>query len=210
MQGRGAFFRGAIVERIAMCHTVRVAPPSASFDRDQLSAALSRVGQGSQAALAEVYQKSSAKLFGICLRILGDRSEAEDALQDIYVNVWRKAGSFDPARASPITWLAALARNRSIDRRRARGTREVAPVEDAAEVPDGADDVLTRLLAAEEGGRIAACLSELEARQNSAIRSAFYEGLSYPELAARLAVPLGTVKSWIRRGLLRLKDCLER
>jgi hypothetical protein len=68
MQGRGAFFRGAIVERIAMCHTVRVAPPSASFDRDQLSAALSRVGQGSQAALAEVYQKSSAKLFGICLR----------------------------------------------------------------------------------------------------------------------------------------------
>ena len=193
-----------------MCHTLPVAPPSASFERDQLSAALARVGQGSQAALAEVYQKSSAKLFGICLRILGDRSEAEDALQDIYVNVWRKAGSFDPARASPITWLAALARNRSIDRRRSRGSRETAPMEDAAEVPDGGDDALTRLLAAEEGSQVAACLGELEARQNSAIRSAFYEGLSYPELATRLAVPLGTVKSWIRRGLLRLKDCLER
>jgi RNA polymerase sigma-70 factor (ECF subfamily) len=191
-----------------MCHSRHV--DSASSDRNQLSAALSRVGEGSQDALAEVYRRTSAKLFGICLRILGDRSEAEDALQDIYVNVWRKAGSFDPARASPITWLAALARNRSIDRRRARGTRDMAPVEDAAELPDGGEDALTRLLAAEEGGHIAACLEELEVRQNGAIRSAFYEGLSYPELAARLAVPLGTVKSWIRRGLLRLKDCLER
>jgi RNA polymerase sigma-70 factor (ECF subfamily) len=193
-----------------MCQTASVDRHSASFDRDQLSAALARVAEGSQAALAEVYQRSSAKLFGICLRILGDRSEAEDALQDIYVNVWRKAGSFDPARASPITWLAALARNRSIDRRRARGTRESAPVEEAAELADGGDDALTRLLAAEEGVRIATCLDELDARQNGAIRSAFYEGLSYPELAARASVPLGTMKSWIRRGLLRLKDCLER
>ena len=193
-----------------MCHTRTVDRHSASFDRDQLSAALARVAAGSQAALAEVYQRSSAKLFGICLRILGDRSEAEDALQDIYINVWRKAGSFDPARASPITWLAALARNRSIDRRRARGTRDMGPVEDAAEVADGGEDALTRLMAAEEGVRISACLEELEARQNRAIRSAFYEGLSYPELAARSAVPLGTMKSWIRRGLLRLKDCLER
>jgi RNA polymerase sigma-70 factor (ECF subfamily) len=193
-----------------MCHSLCVDRPSASYDRDQLSAALARVAGGSQAALAEVYGKSSAKLFGICLRILGDRSEAEDALQDIYVNVWRKAGSFDPARASPITWLAALARNRSIDRRRARGTREMAPVEDAADIADGSDDALTRLMAEEEGGRIATCLDELEARQNRAIRSAFFEGLSYPELAAQSAVPLGTMKSWIRRGLLRLKDCLER
>jgi RNA polymerase sigma-70 factor (ECF subfamily) len=182
----------------------------ASLDRESLSRALGRVAEGSQAALADVYGKSSAKLFGICLRILGDRSEAEDALQDIYVNVWRKAGSFDPARASPITWLAALARNRSIDRLRARGTREMAPVEDAADVADGSDDALTRLMAAEEGGRIASCLDELETRQNRAIRSAFYEGRSYPELADQWAVPLGTMKSWIRRGLLRLKDCLER
>jgi RNA polymerase sigma-70 factor (ECF subfamily) len=195
---------------MTICHIPRVASSSASSERDQLSAALARVGEGSRPALAEVYQKSSAKLFGICLRILGDRSEAEDALQDIYINVWRKAGSFDPARASPITWLAALARNRSIDRVRARGTRQVAPVEDAAEVPDGAPDALARLSEAEDASRISACLGELEDRQNRAIRGAFYEGLSYPELAARGAVPLGTMKSWIRRGLLRLKDCLER
>ena len=190
--------------------TALVDRSSASFDRDQLSGALARVGEGSQAALAEVYQRTSAKLFGICLRILGDRSEAEDALQDIYINVWRKAGSFDPARASPITWLATLARNRSIDRRRARGSRETAPVEDANELPDESPDALTRLTAAQEGVRIASCLGELEDRQNRAIRAAFYEGLSYPDLAARWAVPLGTMKSWIRRGLLRLKDCLER
>jgi RNA polymerase sigma-70 factor (ECF subfamily) len=131
-------------------------------------------------------------------------------LQDIYINVWRKAGSFDPARASPITWLAALARNRSIDRRRAGGTRETVPVEEAGEIPDSAADALTRLTAAQEGRRVASCLGELEERQNSAIRAAFFDGLSYPELATRWAVPLGTMKSWIRRGLLRLKDCLER
>ena len=182
----------------------------ASFDRDQLSASLARVAEGSQAALADVYQKTSAKLFGICLRILGDRSEAEDALQDIYINVWRKAASFDPAKASPITWLAVLARNRSIDRRRASGSRQTVPVEDAAEIPDGADDALTRLTSAEDGARVATCMGELEERQHKAIRSAFFEGLSYPELAERSAVPLGTMKSWIRRGLLRLKDCLER
>lgn len=184
---------------------------SASFDRDQLSAALARVGEGSQAALAEVYQRTSAKLFGICIRILGERSEAEDALQEIYVNVWRKAGSFDPAKASPITWLATLARNRSIDRKRALGSRGAsAPVEEALDLADDRPDALARLETAEEGSRIAACLSELEDRQNRAIRAAFYEGLSYPELASHWAVPLGTVKSWVRRGLLRLKDCLER
>lgn len=186
-------------------------PPQAAREREQLSLALARVAQGSQAALAEVYGKTSAKLFGICIRILEERSEAEDALQEIYVNVWRKAGSFDPAKASPITWLAALARNRSIDRRRSLRSRGAsAPVEEALDLADDRPDALARLEAAEEGSRIAACLSELEGRQDRAIRAAFYEGLSYPELALRLAVPLGTVKSWIRRGLLRLKDCLER
>jgi RNA polymerase sigma-70 factor (ECF subfamily) len=189
-------------------------PPSqtsASSEREQLALALGRVAQGSQAALGEVYQRTSAKLFGICIRILEERSEAEDALQEIYVNVWRKAGSFDPAKASPITWLAALARNRSIDRKRALASRGAsAPVEEALDLADDAPDALARLESREESGRIDACLSELDDRQNRAIRATFYEGLSYPELASRWAVPLGTMKSWIRRGLIRLKDCLER
>jgi RNA polymerase sigma-70 factor (ECF subfamily) len=183
---------------------------SPSHEREQLSTALAAVAEGSRGALAEVYRRTSPKLFGICIRILGERSEAEDALQEIYLNVWRKAGSFDPAKASPITWLATLARNRSIDRRRALGPRAFSPVEEALDLPDTRPDALHGLEAAEEGARIATCLGELEDRQNRAIRATFYEGLTYPELAQRWAVPLGTVKSWIRRGLLRLRDCLDR
>src|SRR5213078_3280 len=91
---------------------------TADAARSQLAAALVRVAGGDRAALRMVYQDTSAKLFGVCLRILKDRSEAEDVLQDIYVTVWRKAATFDPSRASPITWLVAVARNRSIDRLR--------------------------------------------------------------------------------------------
>jgi RNA polymerase sigma-70 factor (ECF subfamily) len=185
---------------------------SGSTERDELSAALGRVAGGSQSALAEVYQKTSAKLFGICIRILGERGEAEDALQDIFISVWRKAGTFDAAKASPITWLATLARNRSIDRKRSKASRApAAPLGDEAmDVADEAPLALAGLEAAEESGRITLCLGELEERQNRAIRAAFYEGLSNPEHAQRSAVPLGTMKSWIRRGLLRLRECLER
>ncbi|HEX8513461.1 MAG TPA: sigma-70 family RNA polymerase sigma factor [Allosphingosinicella sp.] len=183
-----------------------------SIERDELAAALGRVAGGSRSALAEVYHKTSAKLFGICIRILGERAEAEDALQDIFISVWRKAGTFDAAKASPITWLAALARNRSIDRKRSQASRAPTSAmgDEAIEVADEAPDALAGLESAEEAGRIALCLGELEERQNRAIRAAFYEGLSYPEVARRLAVPLGTMKSWVRRGLLRLRECLER
>jgi RNA polymerase sigma-70 factor (ECF subfamily) len=183
-----------------------------SIERDALSASLHRVAGGSRAALADVYQKTSAKLFGICIRILGDRGEAEDALQDIFISVWRKADTFDAAKASPITWLAALARNRSIDRKRSLASRgSPAPMgEEAMAVADDAPDALAALETGEEAGRIAFCLAELEERQNRAIRAAFFDGLSYPELAERASVPLGTMKSWIRRGLIRLRECLDR
>src|SRR5262245_28834856 len=91
----------------------------ADATRSQLAAALVRVAAGDRAALRLIYQDTSAKLFGVCLRILNDRGEAEDVLQDVYVTVWRKAATFDPSRASPITWMVAIARNRSIDRLRA-------------------------------------------------------------------------------------------
>jgi RNA polymerase sigma-70 factor (ECF subfamily) len=179
--------------------------------RRRLSDALARAGRGSQAALSEVYEATSAKLFGICLRILHDRAEAEDALQDIYLNVWRKAGSFDAERASPITWLATLARNRSIDRLRAAGGgRRSDPVEAALEVADPSPDAASMLETAETGGRLAACLGELEAQRGDAIRTAFFGGVTYAELAERSGVALGTMKSWIRRGLLQLRECMER
>src|SRR5437016_9486537 len=104
-------------------------------NRSQLAAALARVAAGDRAALRIVYQDTSAKLFGVCLRILNDRSEAEEVLQDVFVTVWRKAASFDATRASPITWLVAIARNRSIDRLRSSGgRRRTEPIEAASAV----------------------------------------------------------------------------
>jgi RNA polymerase sigma factor (sigma-70 family) len=179
--------------------------------RSQLAAALVRVAGGDRAALRIVYQDTSAKLFGVCLRILKDRSEAEDVLQDVYVTVWRKAGSFDPGRASPITWLVAIARNRAIDRLRAGAAgRRTEPIEQATDVRDPSPAAVDVVEAAQEHRRLAGCLEELETRQSAAIRSAFLDGATYDELAVRMGVPLGTMKSWIRRGLLKLRACLER
>jgi RNA polymerase sigma factor (sigma-70 family) len=183
----------------------------AEAPRSQLAAALARVAAGDRAALRLVYQDTSAKLFGVCLRILNDRSEAEDVLQDVYVTVWRKAAAFDPGRASPITWLVAIARNRAIDRLRSSAvSRRMEPIESADAVSDPSPAALERVELAQQQQRLAGCLEELEARQATAIRTAFLDGATYEELAARMSVPLGTMKSWIRRGLLKLRACLER
>jgi len=180
-------------------------------ERQQLVDALERIGAGDEGALGEVYDRTSAKLFGVCLRILGDRGEAEDALQEVYVSVWRRAGSFDASRASAVTWLATLARNRAIDRLRAAGRPcATAPIEAALAMPDTADDALALLEAGEDRARLTGCIEELETRQSGAIRAAFFDGYTYAELAAREDVPLATMKSWVRRGLLRLRECLER
>ena len=180
-------------------------------NRSQLVAALARVAGGDRAALQIVYQDTAGKLFGVCLRILNDRSEAEDVLQEVYLTVWRKAATFDPARASPITWLVAIARNRSIDRlRAAAGGRRMDPIDAAEEVQDPAPAAVELVEAAQQSSRLTLCLEQLESRQSTAIRSAFLEGNTYEELAERMKVPLGTMKSWIRRGLLKLRDCLER
>lgn len=182
----------------------------ADATRSQLAAALVRVAGGDRAALRLVYQDTSAKLFGVCLRILKDRGEAEDVLQEVFVTVWRKAASFDPGRASPITWMVAIARNRAIDRLRASAvSRRMEPIESADAVSDPAPAAVERVELAQQHQRLSRCLEELEARQASAIREAFLDGTTYEELATRMSVPLGTMKSWIRRGLLKLRTCLE-
>jgi RNA polymerase sigma-70 factor (ECF subfamily) len=182
----------------------------ADATRSQLAAALVRVAGGDRAALRTIYQDTSAKLFGVCLRILNDRGEAEDVLQDVYVTVWRKAGTFDPGRASPITWMVTIARNRAIDRLRATAvSRRMEPIEAADAVSDPSPVAVERVELAQQHQRLAGCLQELEARHSAAIRAAFLDGATYEELAARMKVPLGTMKSWIRRGLLKLRACLE-
>ena len=178
--------------------------------RSQLAAALVRTGTGDRAALRIVYHDTSAKLFGVLLRILKDRNEAEDVLQDVYVQVWRKAALFDPERASPITWLVAIARNRAIDRLRSGAVnRRSDPLEAAAEVRDTAPGALDMVVKAEQQVRLGVCLGELDEKTAHAIRSAFLDGMTYEQLAEHMGVPLGTMKSWIRRGLLKLRACLE-
>jgi RNA polymerase sigma-70 factor (ECF subfamily) len=143
------------------------------------------------------------------MRLLGSEAEAEDVLQDVYVTVWQKAGRFDAAKASPITWLAVLARNKSIDRLRVRRVA-TGDLGEAGEIADDAPSALDLVERDQESQRLSHCLDELDEKQRAMIRAAFLDGATYPELAEREAVPLGTMKSWIRRGLLRLRGCLER
>jgi RNA polymerase sigma-70 factor (ECF subfamily) len=179
-------------------------------EREALRQALSRVARGEAAALKDVYERTSAKLLGVCLRILKEPGEAEDVLQEVYVNVWRNAAAYDRDRASPITWLATIARNRAIDRLRARGPRPAEPIEAALEVADPSPSAETALEAADHHRRLHACLGELDGVHQQAIRRAFLDGETYEALARRTGVPVGTMKSWIRRALIRLKACLRR
>ncbi len=177
------------------------------LDRERLVRDLARVASGDVAAMRALYGRTAAKLFGVCLSYTRDREAAEDVLQDVYVRVWNSAGRFDAARASPITWLATLARHAAIDWLRADGRRaRLADLPPDTLEPEPGGDVL--LAQAEERARVVACLDWLDDNQARCIRGAFFDGFSYPQLAQRQEVPLGTVKSWVRRGLLRLRECL--
>ena len=179
-------------------------------NRSLIAAALARIPDGDRTALQTVYRLTSAKLFGVLLRILGDRSEAEDVLQEVYMTVWRKAAAFDPAKASPMTWLIAIARNRAIDRLRAsQKSRRMEPIDAAADVSDDAPLPESALQRAQESARLRACLEDLADNERAALHGAFFDGNTYEELAARMSVPLGTMKSWIRRAMIKLKGCLE-
>lgn len=176
---------------------------------EQLSQLMSRIGAGDRGALKQLYDATSAKLFGVCLRILSDREESEDVLQEVYVTVWRRADRFDASRASVMTWVSTIARNRSIDRLRARGALAYAEPVEEMEIPDKAVGAEALMVAAGEERRLQNCLSELDERTEKVIRTAFFEGVTYDALARRMDTPLGTVKSWVRRGLAKLKGCLE-
>ena len=176
--------------------------------RQRLVEALVATGEENRAAFRTLYQLTSAKLFGVCLRICGDRQAAEDVLSDVYMTVWKRAGAYEPGRASPISWLATIARNRAIDWRRSARRVPSAPLDEAPDIADVTPSSVERMLLDEREAQLYLCLEELQQRQRTAIRTAFFDGLTYAEIAARQGVPLGTMKSWVRRGLLRLRECL--
>lgn len=180
----------------------------ADADRKRLIAALDQVAARDRTALRQVYDMTSAKLFGICFRISADRDAAEDILQDVYIKVWNRADRFDAGRASPITWLCAIARNTAIDWCRTSRRPGTVPEEAAAQVADETPSADLLIERNQARARMLACLDQLEQRQGDAIRSAFLDGLTYAQLADRMTVPLGTMKSWIRRGMQRLKECI--
>jgi RNA polymerase sigma-70 factor (ECF subfamily) len=180
-------------------------------DRDEPGELLLATASGDSAAFEQLYRTTSSRLFGVCLRIIPHRAEAEDVLQEVFANVWRKAAQFDPSRASGLTWLTMMARNRAIDHLRSgRASRMSVPIEHVEEMAETAPDAQDAAEAMIESHRLDVCLGELEAPRRQLIRTAFFDGSTYEELAQRTGTPLGTVKSWIRRSLAKLKACLER
>jgi RNA polymerase sigma factor (sigma-70 family) len=178
-------------------------------ERQALDQDLQALAHGNRDAMARVYAATSARLNALLIRMLRDPVEAEEVLQDVYLSVWRRSSTYDPTRASAITWLVTIARNRAIDRLRSRKALKRALVTVvAAEIPDATEDAVHGLDETERTQRLIDCLEKLNGNEQRAIRAAFFEDLKYEHLAAREGVPLGTMKSWIRRGLIRLRRCM--
>ena len=164
---------------------------------------------GNRSAFQRLYNRTSAKLFGICLRILNDRTDAEEALQEAYIKVWRSADKFAAGRASPISWLAAIARNTAIDRYRAKRP-ETTEIEEAEVIADEAPSPEAAAVLSDDVGRMKECMNELDERHADALTQVYIAGWTYAEAAEKLDVPLNTVKTWIRRSLIALRECLNR
>jgi RNA polymerase sigma factor (sigma-70 family) len=205
-------------DHATMTHVERPAWSARSHELAQL---IARAALGERAAFARLYELTSGHLFAVVLRIQRDRALAEDLLQEVYVSAWKAIGSFDAAQSQPLTWLTSIARNKAIDSlRRAQAQPRLESVhagDDDDDRPDldarladespGPHDLLAR---ASDARQLDACMQGLSAAQRQSVALAFFDGLSHAEVAAHLRQPLGTVKSWVRRALASLKDCLER
>ncbi len=189
--------------------------PQSTDPNERLERLLARVSLRDHDAFESVYKLTSAHLYGVALRILKRGDHAEEVLQDAYVNIWNQAGSYGAGLYSPMTWLISVVRNKALDWLRQHKSEQ----QSTDRMDDGDDE---RLLGAQEGSdpldllmqasadmHIERCLGTLEAAQRQSVALAFYDGLSHAELAAHLRAPLGTVKAWVRRGLDKLKKCLE-
>ncbi|WP_338720804.1 sigma-70 family RNA polymerase sigma factor [Devosia sp. XK-2] len=158
-------------------------------------------------AFRALYQRTSAKLFGVVLRILKNRAEAEEAIQEVYIKIWQRSDRYVDGQYSPISWLVAIARNHALDMVRAR--RPAGDGLDAAmEIADTGPSPERLAQSSEDGQRIETCLATLEPDRAEAVRGAYLDGYSYDELAQRFSVPLNTMRTWLRRSLIKLRECL--
>lgn len=177
------------------------------MDEEDLHDLLARIALSDRGAFRALYARTGGKLFGVALRILNDRSDAEEAVQEAYVKVWHNAASFQASRGSPMAWLVSVVRNQAIDvlrarRAPARDVTQMHDLPDAAPTPEGA------ALAGDDRRRIRVCLDELPQDRARAVTAAYVEGYSYAELAQHYEVPLNTMRTWLRRALISLRECL--
>ena len=175
---------------------------------------IARIGRGDQSAFDALYDRLSGPLYSLALRMLGDAADAQEALQDVFLQIWSRARTYDPQQSSVFSWTVLLTRSRVIDRLRARGRRLRVLVdveEDPAEAADAstAESVADTADKNDEAERVRSILKNLPSEQREAIELAFFTDLTHHEIAARLGQPLGTVKARIRRGLLKLRERLR-
>ncbi|MBL1241347.1 MAG: sigma-70 family RNA polymerase sigma factor [OCS116 cluster bacterium] len=176
-------------------------------EQDEIAELIARVALKDRKAFKILYERSKAKLFGICLRILNDRGDAEAALQETYVKVWNKAVQFSIGKANGITWLAAIARNQAIDAYRSRKPN-AQNIDNMLDLQDGLPSPETAAIANSEYKRVVGCLDELDDKHAIVVKQIYLNGWSYAETAERAKIPLNTAKTWVRRSLLLLKECL--
>ncbi len=198
-------------------------PSTAPDPQSELVLVLDRVAAGDASALRQLYDATAPRLYGLALQVLQHRDLAQDALQEAFLQVWRNAGDYRASLSSPMAWLGMIVRSRALDlrRRRKAARADAVSLDDEGDGDDSGREPLLHHLADPDAGpeeRLQAsqlsrtlhhCLSKLDAKQRDAVALAYLRDLSHSELAAQLAVPLGTVKSWVRRGLLQLRACLS-
>ncbi len=186
---------------------------------DHLSSLLQQVARQDRSAFRTLYQQSAPKLAGVLTRMLRERAEVDDALQDVYIRVWGRAAQYDVSRGAPMGWLIAIARNVALDRLRARpeargvffaSVAEGDEGEPLDQVPAATGSAEARMIVQHDSRRVVECFKELQADRAAAVQGAYLQGLSYEQLAERFDVPLNTMRTWLRRSLLRLKECLDR
>jgi RNA polymerase sigma-70 factor (ECF subfamily) len=185
--------------------------PSCAEDRLADQAALGRMARGDHQALAELYDRHARPVFSLALRILQERTEAEDVVQEVFAQAWTQAARYDTARGAVAAWLLNMTRSRAIDRLRSKRARPEAAADAGTsldEMPGGGVAQDTQLLSDEQVARLRSALGELPALQRIALELAYYEGLTHAEIADRLEQPLGTVKTRIRQAMITLRESM--
>ncbi|MCH8498754.1 MAG: sigma-70 family RNA polymerase sigma factor [Marinobacter sp.] len=177
--------------------------------QDEMVALLAKVANQDRQAFQRLYQRAAGQMLGVCVKLAGQRELAEEAVQDAFIRIWHHASEYHPERGKPLTWMLTIARNRTLDLMRARKVRQTDGDEALATVAVD-DDPLDSALQASSSDILQGCMGELSDQQRDTIMLSYYRGFTHDELATALNTPVGTVKSWIRRGLLALKRCLER